>query len=816
MVEREWSPVADDPWAAFNPQPAPQAAPQADPWSAFNPQAAPAQQPSSIWDMVKSAPRAIAKGLTSFPRMASGAVTGEALSYLTPEQQQAALAEGEKRHQASEAGFEKAISGLPKPETAAGKFSSGVLEFASDPTGYIGPGGMLRKGATALAGGIGSEAAGELTEGTKLEGPARVAGGMLGAKVPGAVARPIPGMKIPPERQPYLTELDNADIPYTAGQATGSRALRSWEGHLGELPGAGGATERANSQSSEAFNKWALEQAGASGTKADQPTINRMWKDLGDRYDALAAKHSLTFSPADRRRVAQAAKDYSDLTAPAFQKPIVAKVVKDINTVATKYGGAIPGTLYQKYRSQIERAARGAPDPESKQSLHKLAETLDDAMENTLISQKSPDVGAYKALRRNYRAAKAIEAAIGTGERADDIAPNKLRNALSNQNKKSYQTGSRDMAPVTRAADKILNPLPQSGTAPRTAAMAIPTSIVGGAVGGGAAGGPVGAALGAAGGGATALAPGLAGRALLSGPVQRALKNQAPPPFPAAGKRAIIPGVDAASEDPLAPPQDGLSPGSLSDLFISSAHAEEAPRSEADVPLPPRKPYNPMGDPKQDAIYPVGSDQLYLKGLGGASYLLAPALGIGRGLGVDVGTTNITHLPQESIPKGLDMPPEAPPKPSKPPPPKPPKPPPPETAVEYNRRQEEWRRARRQTGDSLAPRSALPGPTMSDASPDPIRAGERYAMADLPPPPTGEFKPPADKIRPQPLSPKMEQQLRVIDRARQGLNEAPEPHVPVKARKIAKMDNNTGSPGYHFLKDLRRTLHLDFGGKDDD
>jgi len=119
-------------------------------------------------------------------------------------------------------------------------------------------------------------------------------------------------------------------------------------------------------------------------------------------------------------------------------------------------------------------------------------------------------------------------------------------------------------------------------------------------------------------------------------------------------------------------------------------------------------------------------------------------------------------------------------------------------------------------GDSLAPRSALPGPTMSDASPDPIRVGERYAMADLPPPPTGEFKPPADKIRPQPLSPKMEQQLRVIERARQGLNEAPEPHVPVKARKIAKMDNNTGSTGYHFLKDLRRTLNLDFGGKDDD
>jgi hypothetical protein len=58
------------------------------------------------------------------------------------------------------------------------------------------------------------------------------------------------------------------------------------------------------------------------------------------------------------------------------------------------------------------------------------------------------------------------------------------------------------------------------------------------------------------------------------------------------------------------------------------------------------------GDVKQDAIYPVGSDQFYLRGLGAASYLLAPMLGTGRGLGVDVGTTNITHLPQELLPPG--------------------------------------------------------------------------------------------------------------------------------------------------------------------
>ena len=54
-----------------------------------------------------------------------------------------------------------------------------------------------------------------------------------------------------------------------------------------------------------------------------------------------------------------------------------------------------------------------------------------------------------------------------------------------------------------------------------------------------------------------------------------------------------------------------------------------------------------------------------------------------------------------------------------------------------------------------SPRSEADRPfVLSDASPYPVRAGQRYAMVDEPPPPPGEsnsLKPQADKIRPQPL-----------------------------------------------------------------
>jgi hypothetical protein len=146
----------------------------------------------------------------------------------------------------------------------------------------------------------------------------------------------------------------------------------------------------------------------------------------------------------------------------------------------------------------------------------------------------------------------------------------------------------------------------------------------------------------------------------------------------------------------------GEKPGKQSsfwDWIVPPAAAEGLPSPIAQgVPLPRRKPYVP-GDVKQDAIYPVGSDKFWLKALGAASFGLAPELAIGRGLGVDVGTTMITHLPEEIIGGGGI--PLAPPVPSAPPPAPPV--PPPATAMEMNRRQEEWRKARRQRQSSGGP-----------------------------------------------------------------------------------------------------------------
>ena len=89
-----------------------------------------------------------------------------------------------------------------------------------------------------------------------------------------------------------------------------------------------------------------------------------------------------------------------------------------------------------------------------------------------------------------------------------------------------YTRNRSDFAALARSGTAIMSPLPQSGTTPRANANAI-MGTAGAALGATLAGPPgaIGGAL--AGLAATTVGPGMAGRVLMSSPVQRYLGNQA-------------------------------------------------------------------------------------------------------------------------------------------------------------------------------------------------------------------------------------------------------------------------------------------------
>ena len=110
------------------------------------------------------------------------------------------------------------------------------------------------------------------------------------------------------------------------------------------------------------------------------------------------------------------------------------------------------------------------------------------------------------------------KAASGTTEAAATglITPTKLTQAINSMKRGSYVRGRGDFAELARAGNAIMKPFQDSGTATRAMVRGVPAFIAG-VLGGGFH--PAGAAAAVAG-------PYLAGKALMTGPVQRYLTNQ--------------------------------------------------------------------------------------------------------------------------------------------------------------------------------------------------------------------------------------------------------------------------------------------------
>ncbi|WJR76474.1 DUF6883 domain-containing protein [Bradyrhizobium sp. NP1] len=151
-------------------------------------------------DFFRSIPRGIVSGLNnagSALARATQAEMGQDVDAPTPEQGMEILEKNVTRP-------------LHRPESRPGKFGASVGEFLGNPASYLVPGSLPVKAGTAVLGGLGSEAGGQLGEGTSLELPLRIFGGVLGGlgaarlasagkvKPPTVAGEGIPRSEVPP------------------------------------------------------------------------------------------------------------------------------------------------------------------------------------------------------------------------------------------------------------------------------------------------------------------------------------------------------------------------------------------------------------------------------------------------------------------------------------------------------------------------------------------------------------------------------------------------------------------------------------------
>lgn len=534
--------MSDDPWAEFTP--APQGGPlrltvrpgdaspasPTDPWAEFKPV-------SVLGDVAQSLGVGVAKGAIGLAGMG-----GDAWSLIEAGLKKAGLDDG------GVTAAREALSSVPviggvlsgptaetiqknvedytgefrKPQTVAGKYAQTVAEFA--PAAVAGPGGIVRRGVGAVTAGLGSESAGQATEGSPVEPYARVLGAVAGGLAPSVAQRAITPLPVNAERQAAVNTLRQEGVgDLTAGQVTGRKGLQYWESEMG-----GGRGAAIQERQAEQFTQAALRRAGENAPRATPEVIDNAFTRIGRQFDDLAARTNVRLDPNLGQEMVRVERTYHQLVPPNARAPIVGDTIRDIGQAAAQTGGWMDGATYQALRSRLDRAARASiRDPQLSDALFSLRSAIDDAMARSL--NNAADRQAWRTARREYRNMLVLEkAATAAGENAAQglISPSALRNATVNsQGRRNYARGQGDFADLARSGEAIMKPLPNSGTAPRMSAQNFGAGLtaIGGAVVGGAAGGPLGSGLGAAVG---AMLPHVAGRATLSAPVRGYLGNQ--------------------------------------------------------------------------------------------------------------------------------------------------------------------------------------------------------------------------------------------------------------------------------------------------
>lgn len=479
-----------------------------------------ADKPSTSMDMLKSGASGVARGaadLAGLPGTLAD-VFNSGVSWLTglPD-----LPANPMSGQVVRGGLAAATGGASEyePQTTAGKYTATVGEFLPGAAAFGGlsPSNLGRFG---VLPGLTSEGAGQLTQGSAAEPYARIAGALIGPALPSLAKRMVTPMPIPPERQAMVDALKGEGVPMTAGQTTGSNMLRYAESELG-----GGKYAQMMDDQATAFTDAAMRKAGGTG-RATPDNMTAIRDRLSQGFDDIAARNAVKADPPLVSDMNKVVAEYGRVL-PTEQRQIVGNIGQDIVDRFKAGKGAMSGADYQMIRSRLTKRAQNArgSDNELAGAMRGLRDALDKAMERSI---QPGDAGKWSELRRQYGNMKTLErAATGAGEEAamGAISPARLRVAATTGNQGGYARGEGDFAELSRAGNALLQKMPQSGTAPRTAVRQMGASLPAmvGAGAGAASGGPAGAIAGLLAGNAL---PAVAGRALLSKPVRAYLQNQ--------------------------------------------------------------------------------------------------------------------------------------------------------------------------------------------------------------------------------------------------------------------------------------------------
>lgn len=344
-----------------------------------------------------------------------------------------------------------------RPQTTAGQFAQTIGEFAP---GALVPGSIPVRIAQVFAPALTSETAGQLTEGSRLEPFARLAGAILGGVSISAAQRLITPSAAPSrEAAADIAALGRRGIrSVTAGQRTDDPVLTRRE-TLNPDAFAGRQLE----QQTEEFTEATLRLAGIQAKRARQDVLAEAAETIGNRFDDLQTQSGAVIS----RQMQSDATDIITRAANRLSEGRLPKVLTNIvdNLQARQ---TITGTQYKEARSELTDIVRGARESNISSAASDLIGILDEAAEVWLNANRPDLLGAWQATRSQFQNLLVIEkAASFAGKEAARgiITPARLQSAVrAVQGPRAVTRGRTEAGELARAGVSVLDRPPTSGT----------------------------------------------------------------------------------------------------------------------------------------------------------------------------------------------------------------------------------------------------------------------------------------------------------------------------------------------------------------
>lgn len=335
-------------------------------------------------------------------------------------------------------------------DTRAERIAGTVGEFMP---GALGGGPRVALG-FGVAPGVASEMAGEVTQGTAAEPYARAAAGLgtalLSAGALGGALRP-PGSD-GPTRQ-LAESMRAAGVTPTAGQITGSGALRAVEGTMTATPG-----------QIAGFTRAAMRTLGSDAPLATREALSAAQRRIVGVMDDAVAGLSFRPTQAMAQQVDDIVDDYMQM-APGVALSNGPRGIADeiIEAATSPQGAAIDLSTLQDWRRRLGRLTSSS-QAEVRQVAADLRRVIDDATDTALQNAgRSDDAARLAEARNQYRNFIAVRDAATRGSaEAGTLSPTQLnQSVIRTQGRNAVAVGrGTDLEDLSRAGAALFRPAP--------------------------------------------------------------------------------------------------------------------------------------------------------------------------------------------------------------------------------------------------------------------------------------------------------------------------------------------------------------------